>query len=113
MMRAAAVAFCLTTLVPPGISAETIRGQCELAVAERSYLQGPCSIDMDKDGSFSIGTDGRSKYFAYVTVDTVTGNAKGYWNGYEAASHAHEDLGTLVRKGACWVNGYARVCARR
>lgn len=62
--------------------------------------------------SFSIGTgDPPSKYFAYVEIDTSAGVARGYWNGTAGASHAHEDLGSLVREGPYWVNDRAKVYA--
>lgn len=89
-------------------------GRCFLQVGQHIYLDGWCNIDRLGDGSFSIGTGAyRSRYFAYVLVDPATGRASGSWNGPQAASHAHDDLGELTRAGACWVNALARVCARR
>ena len=87
---------------------------CTLRVDGRTYLEGPCNVDIGSGGSFSIGAgeNTRSRYFAYVNIDKATGIAQGYWNGVEAESHAHDDLGQLTREGACWVNNRARVCAR-
>ena len=68
---------------------------------------------MDGDGSFTIGVGetSRSDYFAYVLIDPdAPGVASATWNGVEAESHAHEQLGNLHRQGGCWVNERAR-CA--
>lgn len=50
-------------------------------------------------------------YFASVQVHKLSGTAVGFWNGKEAESHAHDGLGTLTRKVACWTNTRAAVCA--
>jgi hypothetical protein len=95
-------------------NANAAAGECLLEINNRSYMDGPCNIVLQRGGSFSIGVGARrSKYFAYVSIDAEDGVARGYWNGEEAASHAHEELGTLVRQGACWVNSQAKVCAWR
>src|SRR4051794_17621738 len=95
--------------------AHAFPGECLLVVNGRSYLNGTCNITMEADGSFSIGTGERhrSRHFAMVQIDSSDGRARGYWNGVAAASHAHDDLGTLVRQGGCWVNKVAKVCAWR
>jgi hypothetical protein len=95
--------------------AHAATGECLLEVDNWSYMDGRCNIVMGRGGSFSIGIGDRrrSRYFAYVDVDADEGVARGYWNGEEGASHAHYDLGTLVRQGACWVNARAKVCAWR
>ena len=78
------------------------------------YLDGIGNYESLGGGSFSIGTgDPPSKYFAYVEIDTSAGVARGYWNGTAGASHAHEDLGSLVREGPYWVNDRAKVYASR
>ena len=48
-----------------------------------------------------------------IGIDKEAGNATGFWNGPDAESHAHEQLGTLTRQGACWVNERAKICAIR
>lgn len=91
-------------------------GKCFLRVHGKIFLNAICNVEMNPDdGSFSIGTgeQNSSKYFAFVNIDPEKGVARGYWNGVEAESHAHEDLGILVRKGACWENKRAKVCAWR
>lgn len=111
---AAAVSVCILALVwAPGAFARP--GKCLLKVDGRIYLNAICNIELSADGSFSIGTGeyARSKYFAAVTVEPGTGRATGVWNGAAAESHAHDDLGTLTRRGACWRNERATVCAWR
>src|SRR4051794_6236560 len=90
-------------------------GDCFLRVSSRTYLNGPCNIILSPGGSFSIGAGEhkRSRYFASVEVDPNQGKARGFWNGVEAAGHAQEELGTLVRQGGCWTNAGAKVCAWR
>ena len=95
--------------------AQSDPGRCLLQVNGRTYLDSVCNIDGNPaDESFSIGTGehSRSKYFAYVNIE-ADGTAQGYWNGISAESHAHKELGRLVRQGECWVNDHARVCASR
>jgi hypothetical protein len=85
---------------------------CYLEVNGHVYLNGICNFEaLDKNGSFSIGAaDAKpSKYFAYVNI--VDGVATGSWNGEDASSHAHNDLGTLVRQNECRVNDHAKICA--
>ena len=96
----------------PSLSAE---GRCLIAVDGGTQLNGRCNIEIRADGSFTVGVGdkSRSKYFAYVDLDGGTDLAHGYWNGIEAESHAHEDLGMLKKNGACWQNARARICAWR
>jgi hypothetical protein len=106
----AAAALC--ALVAP---AQAFMGKCVLNVGGKNYLDGPCEIEMiDKEGSFTIGASDKSPspYFAYVVV-TRPGVAEGSWNRDPKSTHAHATLGTLKKRGACWVNGNARVCAAR
>jgi hypothetical protein len=88
-------------------------GKCFLEIDEHIYLSENCNIELQNQ-SFSIGTgdEARSRYFAFVNIgpDRI---ARGYWNGAAGENHAHEELGTLVRDGACWVNNRAKVCAWR
>ncbi|MGE3684432.1 MAG: hypothetical protein AB7G93_22155 [Bdellovibrionales bacterium] len=95
-------------------AAYTGPGRCTLKVDGRTYINGRCDINLDDQGNFYIG---QGDYFAYVyPSDDTRGAAYGYWNGVEGASHAHTDLGALLREGpksACWSNARARVCAWR
>jgi hypothetical protein len=106
-----ALVFMATSAVP----AYAFLGKCRFEVGGKTYLNGPCNITVMPDGSFEIGTGEtrRSKYFALVDVDSATRAAVGYWNGSVGEDHAHERLGALIRRGACWVNTEARVCAER
>lgn len=96
-------------------TAQAFQGQCVLNVAGRNYLNGACEVEMiDKDGSFTLGASDKapSPYFAYVVV-TEPGVAEASWNADPKATHAHASLGILKRRGACWVNEKARICATR
>lgn len=93
-------------------------GDCLLEVDRRAYLDGPCKIEMKQGENlivFGVGeTERSSKYVAYVFLEPDTpGVARRYWNGVEAASHAHDELGPLSKDGECWVNDRAKVCAWR
>ena len=92
---------------------QAFMGDCLLEVDRRIYLDGPCDIGMNRDGSFTIGVGNRrSDYFAYVDLDPdAPGVARGYWNGAAESTHAHDDLGHLSRHGGCWINDKAKVCA--
>jgi hypothetical protein len=100
-------------LMESNVSASPV--QCYLEVNGHVYLNGTCNFEADQGGSFSIGTGDqtRSRYFAYINIDAGAGVVRGYWNGEEGASHAHWELGNLIRQGACWVNDHAKICARK
>jgi hypothetical protein len=92
-------------------SALAFKGECVLQVKGASYLDGPCDIIMEKDGSFQVTTVKGRLYFAYVNLEG-DGTANGSWNGtIPGATHAHDNLGTLTRQGGCWTNDQARICA--
>lgn len=93
-------------------AASAAPGKCLLVVDGRTYLNGPCPISVDADGSFSIGTGPKPSFFAYVNVDP-NGVGVGSWNEERGATHAHSSLGDLKRNGACWANAKAIVCAWR
>jgi len=104
------VGVTMTFLLNPHDSMAAM-GRCTLQVDGRTYLNGSCSIDVDAGGSFSIGA-ANNGWFAFVSVDSDhPGTALGYWNGIEAESHAHDNLGVLTKQGACWTNSRAKVCA--
>jgi hypothetical protein len=90
--------------------------KCYLSVDGKAYLDQVCVFDPEKDGSFTIGTAGengtvRMPFFAYVNKND-NGSAQGYWNEDASSTHAHTDLGVLKRKGGCWQNARAKVCAQ-
>jgi hypothetical protein len=92
--------------------------QCKLVVKGKTYINGRCNFEsFGTDGSFAIGVLGDDQpipkggfYFAYVDVDGNT--AEGKWNEDRTELHANAPLGTLKRKGACWENDIAQVCAK-
>jgi hypothetical protein len=113
---AALALVCGASLVTAtATSARADEGRCLIAVKGRVFLKGRCNIEIQRGGSFTVGVSDRSRseHFAYVALDGGADAAVGYWNGIEAESHAHEALGRLKRKGACWSNRHARICAWR
>ncbi len=81
--------------------------RCRLEVRGQRYINGPCTGSMEPDGSFQVYTPA---YFAMIQAEKP-GVAFGFWNEEAYASHAHSDLGKLIREGACWTNSQASVCA--
>ena len=90
-------------------------GKCLLEVGSKKLINKQCKITMESDGSFTINEimkGGSLGYFAMVQVDQDNkAAANGYWNGARDSTHAHDDLGILIRSGACWVNKSSRICA--
>lgn len=112
-----AVFFAVATACAMGLfgiqEAEAKPAECSLVIAKREIFAGTCDFSPRDDGTGSFMLTSPTGYFVYVNMfgDEVLG----YWNGWEKASRAHDDLGTLTRDPAdraCWMNGYARVCAR-
>lgn len=102
-------------------SAETVlRGDCSLTVDGRARIavRRTCPIYRydGADGIFMINTDGRTRirgFFAQVTPNG-DGTASISWNASRRAQHAHDFLGEdFHRRGDCWVNRRARLCATR
>ena len=106
-MFAAASALALAGFLSTGAFGASRPASCTLVVKGKTYINGPCEFDADKDGSFRISA---KDYFAYVNVTGKTAEAS--WNADPKATHAHAPLGVLTRKGACWENADARICAR-
>lgn len=88
-------------------------GECLLEVSGVKYIDGRCRILMFPGGSFQINGHGKSFHFAIVNLDEDKGAATAHWNGRVRESHAHEQLGQVRRRGACWENAEARICAWR
>ncbi len=83
------------SLLPGAASAAQRPVACKLVVKGKTYLDGVCQFEADKDGSFRIfGKD----YFAYVNVFGKTAEAS--WNADPQSTHAQAPLGKLTRKGA-------------
>ena len=89
-------------------AAEDRPADCELTVRGKTYIKGVCQFRPTGGGGFRIsGND----YFANVSI-TAPGVAEASWNESPQSTHAHSNLGTLNRKGACWVGANATICAR-
>jgi hypothetical protein len=103
------------TSVGAATFARADEGRCLIRVDGRTFLKGACGIQIRPGGSFTVGVgeQSRSKYFAYVNIESASGVAQGYWNDRSGEDHAGADLGVLKRKGACWSNRRAKVCAWR
>ncbi|HMN72424.1 MAG TPA: hypothetical protein PKA55_11220 [Rhodoblastus sp.] len=102
-------ALALTGFLTAGALAASRPALCTLVVKGKTYIDGQCQFDADPDGSFRInGKD----YFAYVNANPGGKTAEASWNADPRSTHAHASLGTLTRKGACWENANARICAR-
>jgi hypothetical protein len=111
IVAAACLGVGLAGSATPGRADE---GRCLIVVDGKAYLKGRCNIEIRPGGNFTVGAgeNSTSEHFAYVNPDGRD-EAQGYWNGRDADSHAGSDLGTLKRKGACWSNSRAKVCAWR
>ena len=107
-MRAIAVALMMLVAG----SAMAAPGRCLLVVDGRTYLNGPCPVELLPGGSFMVGAGRGASHFAQVTVEGA-GSASGYWNEEPGATHAHSSLGSLRRNDACWTNERAIICAWR
>ena len=107
--QAAAALLSLVTLgwTSPGLA---LSAKCLLSVDGKIYLNAICNVDISATGT---GESSREKHFAVVNVGPVKGRAVGYWNGVLGEDRAHDSLGVLFRKGACWSNERARICAVR
>lgn len=112
LRRGLAVTLALAALAPAARAEIDVPrdAECLLIIGDQKLIGGRCTFTpLDADGSFTIaGLDGL--FFAYVLV-TGRGEADGYWNGTPGAQHAHDPLGRLTRKDACWQNANASVCA--
>ncbi len=84
------------------------KGRCRLTVNGSTYINGTCWVRLESDGSFQVMSL-NSAYFAQLSRSTE--GADGYWNETSGSTHAHSNLGPLKRKGACWVNDTAEICA--
>jgi hypothetical protein len=107
-MQRGCFALLLTTFLCGQAQALT----CHLEVGGVVFADGACQYEEDTDGSFRFFDDSDPRMFAYVTMNEDE-TALGYWPGPQGGTHAHDNLGTLRRDGACWRNASARVCAWR
>lgn len=100
--------------IPTADAARYLTGKCLLEVNNIKYIDGDCPVSTNKNGNFLIGISEKKPvtYFAIVFVN-AKGIGEGFWNEEKGANHAHTPLGKLIRKGACWQNTQAKVCAWR
>lgn len=106
-MRASGCLLTVLVLSSAGLPAAAATADCFMSVGGRIILDGPCRFESFPGGSFTMGNDA---YFAQVNVEK-NGAAEGFWNEEKGATHAHTRLGDLTRKGGCWENRSARLCA--
>jgi hypothetical protein len=103
--------FAAAVVTSSPAAAQPRVARCELTIDGRTYIRGACDFQaIARDGSFQITDHEDQPYFAQVLVERP-GVAAGYWNGQRTGQKAHYNLGTLIRKGACWANKRAKVCA--
>ena len=133
-----AALIALWSIAPPSAEARSTGrlwpgfhwGRCLLEIDHHPYIAGRCAYYIGQGGSFEIhgprqiysGIDyprpeiysgeRSADYFAQVDVG-ADGRGDGLWNADIQATHAHSELGTLTRQGACWVNARVRVCLWR
>jgi hypothetical protein len=138
MIRLVAIMFAWACVATPAIAvvkathrlpAGYAWGKCVLKVDGKTYISGRCAYSMQRGGSLEIngphqvyagidypetdmGALAQSRdYFAYVDVEGRSGD--GFWNADRLATHAQAHLGTLERRGACWINERAEICLWR
>lgn len=116
----AATAGAILLGVPLGFAPLSIESslaagsQCLIVVNGTTYLDGGCGVYLSPDGlTLGVGVgmgQSHSRFFAFIQMDPG-GEARGYWNGPSADSHAGDLLGTLRRDGSCWIGEKAKICA--
>jgi len=103
-------------------------GRCLLEIDGKKYITGRCAYEIGPGASFEFhgphqiwaGIDYKPEDFAgeqsndyFASIDVEGSTADGFWNENIRATHAQAFLGTLRRRGACWVNERAKVCLWR
>ena len=83
-------------------------GRCRLTVSTKLHISGTCWVRLDSDGSFQIMSLD-DQVFAKLLREGANGNA--FWNEGGGATHAQASLGNMMRKGGCWQNADAELCA--
>lgn len=86
---------------------------CLLAVDGHIFVQGRCLVFPMGGGSFTLNTAQPGRSVGHFAVVDVTGRDRGNatWNAKAGDLHAWDPLGPVHRKGACWLNMRARICA--
>jgi len=108
-MRTGIAAALAIALLSVEASAKDISA-CSLIVDGKQFINGPCEFSPLGEGSFKIM---KEPWFAYVNLHSDQRNtADGSWNENPQSNHAESDLGVLVRRGECWSNERATICAK-
>ncbi len=106
----AAVAFNSTAAFSEPSELNPVHARkCLLKVSEKNYIDGPCQAWFGEGGSLQVS---KGVWFAQVLPDEGGKTGSGFWNNNDGfpTSHAQDDLGKLVRDGACWENGMVKIC---
>ena len=85
---------------------------CRLTVDGAVKIDGLCYVESrDQYGYYATIFENEAKkgYFAMALGDE-DGRAQGHWNGGRDSTHAHSGLGTMTRKGACWISESGEIC---
>lgn len=102
-----------TALLLAGAALPAQAVTCLFNVGGTIYYDGPCRfLPYGGDGSFEM-VSGDGWVLAEVSV-LEPGVAQGWWNESSGGAMAGSPLGTLYRDNrdpACWVNGFATLCA--
>jgi hypothetical protein len=108
-MRAiAAMAFvAICVLIGGEAIAAQQQAMCKFVVEGKTIISGRCNFESDPDGSFRMWDN---VHTVYLNVDGKTAEAS--WNKNPKSFHADSPLGTFTRKGTCWENATAQICAR-
>lgn len=99
------------------VPAQAFWAKCLLQVDGKRLLNGRCNVEIDPDGSFTIGVGDtrktRTTFFAYANViDGDRNKIEGRFNSGPQSYHAENDLGTLTydSKSECWINKLGKIC---
>jgi len=108
MKSIVAVSVIVTcSLMGSAASTAERQAQCKFVFEGKTIINGRCNFESDPDGSFRLWD---RKHTVYLNAD---GNsAEATWNKIPGSFHADSPVGTLTRKGACWVNEKTEICAR-
>jgi hypothetical protein len=105
--------------VQPAAAQRVVRGDCSLRVDGKTYInvKKSCRIDIPQDErSFTINMvdeNVTAPNFAYVIL-AGDGTAGVAWNGHPGMLEPRAILGDdFRRRGNCWVNFRAEVCAQK
>jgi hypothetical protein len=102
-------AYVVTTLVASDTTTEVDPANCYVEVDGIVWLNQSCPVDTADAGNWYINT-GPQAVQTFVYLQTLEGAIDAHWNGGSGATHAHDPLGTLTRRGDCFTNDRAKIC---